>query len=485
MSKSKVSKPVSACSDWSFNNDCQLQRQSTAEFLTTYLLAESKHRQSSQVPGTPKSFVLNINAEWGAGKTTFLKCWGNMLHQKQHPVIYIDAWKNDFCEDPLLLLLSELRSQLAAQTHSATKRKANAIGKAAGTLLKSAAPAVLNSLATFIAGKAGQQLAEDVQVLLKSASGNLVDAGTQALFTQHKTRVDAIEKFKEELNSLTESIADTTSSHLPIFVLIDELDRCRPTFALEMLESIKHLFDVPNWIFIIASHNEQLQHTISGAYGPGFDGMTYLERFFDTRYVLSAPQNLEIFVENYFAKANLTVESSEHVSAQFTFSVLSKMLNLFNCSLRKKTQLLDRVIACLRVNGNFSPVALLAILLCEEFTSRGAPQNMAAANHYFKPLEKLKDGVALRFDDTIDVGVKASQLLKAILIELKRDGYSYVIDQTKIDMNLINMIQQAFVRASYTEHLNAVRLATNFQRDESTLSSLPSLQSSVVIKQAL
>ena len=91
----------------------------------------------------------------------------------------------------------------------------------------------------------------------------------------------------------------------------------------------------------------------------------------------------------------------------------------------------------------------------------------------------------MRYDDTIDAGIRASQLLKAILSELKREGHSFVIEQTQIDMKFIDMIQQAFEHASYTEHLNAVRLAMNFQRDESTLSSLPSLQSSVEIKQAL
>lgn len=186
-----------------------------------------------------------------------------------------------------------------------------------------------------------------------------------------------------------------------------------------------------------------------------------------------------IIIANYSAKILL------NFLVPFTLSVLSKMLNLFTCSLRKKNQLLDRVSACLRVNSNFSPVALLAILLCEEFSSRGAPQKIAARNSFFKPLERLKDGVTVRYDDTIDAGIRASQLLKAILSELKREGHSFVIEQTQIDMKFIDMIQQAFEHASYTEHLNAVRLAMNFQRDESTLSSLPSLQSSVEIKQAL
>jgi hypothetical protein len=63
-------------------------------------------------------------------------------------------------------------------------------------------------------------------------------------------------------------------------ILIDELDRCRPTYAIEMLEAIKHWFCVPNVVFVLAMDREQLSHSIRAVYGQGFDVDGYFLRFF-------------------------------------------------------------------------------------------------------------------------------------------------------------------------------------------------------------
>nr|WP_287236503.1 P-loop NTPase fold protein [Mesorhizobium sp.] len=75
----------------------------------------------------------------------------------------------------------------------------------------------------------------------------------------------------------------------PLFVLIDELDRCRPSYALSVLERVKHLFEANGVVFIFATDTSQLQHTIRGAYGGDFDGRGYLSRFFDRRYSFAIP----------------------------------------------------------------------------------------------------------------------------------------------------------------------------------------------------
>lgn len=66
-----------------------------------------------------------------------------------------------------------------------------------------------------------------------------------------------------------------------LVIFIDELDRCKPSYALEMLERIKHYFDDDRIIFIVSVNKEQLTHTISNYYGNGFDSTGYLNKFFD------------------------------------------------------------------------------------------------------------------------------------------------------------------------------------------------------------
>lgn len=64
-------------------------------------------------------------------------------------------------------------------------------------------------------------------------------------------------------------------------IFIDELDRCRPTFAVEILESIKHYFDDDRIIFVMSVNKSQLIHTVSKYYGDKFDSNLYLNKFFD------------------------------------------------------------------------------------------------------------------------------------------------------------------------------------------------------------
>ncbi len=75
---------------------------------------------------------------------------------------------------------------------------------------------------------------------------------------------------------------------LPITIIVDELDRCRPTYAIKVLEEIKHLFDVPGVAFLLGLHGQQLEHSVRAAYGQGFDSAAYLRRFFNRRYSLKS-----------------------------------------------------------------------------------------------------------------------------------------------------------------------------------------------------
>ncbi len=85
-----------------------------------------------------------------------------------------------------------------------------------------------------------------------------------------------------------------------MFFFIDELDRCNPHFAIKLLERVKHLFEVPNIIFVLAVNIDQLQYAVQGFYGSSnIDGKQYLKRFIDIEYSLPAP-NLEEYCKFMF-----------------------------------------------------------------------------------------------------------------------------------------------------------------------------------------
>ncbi len=75
----------------------------------------------------------------------------------------------------------------------------------------------------------------------------------------------------------------------PLIVMIDELDRCRPSYAIELLEVAKHLFSVDHIVFVLAVNRSELAHSIRALYGSDFDAEGYLRRFFDVDFRLPEP----------------------------------------------------------------------------------------------------------------------------------------------------------------------------------------------------
>ena len=86
----------------------KLGRKKDADILTKVLLR--RYRVLKNKPNH-SSYVINVNAEWGAGKTYFIKRWSEDL-KHAHPVVYIDAWSNDFMDSPIITVLAEIKEQL-------------------------------------------------------------------------------------------------------------------------------------------------------------------------------------------------------------------------------------------------------------------------------------------------------------------------------------------------------------------------------------
>ena len=79
-----------------------------------------------------------------------------------------------------------------------------------------------------------------------------------------------------------------------LIIFVDELDRCKPIYAVRLLERIKHYFDNERITFVFSINTNELQHTIKRYYGENFDACRYLDRFFDLRMSLP-PANIANF----------------------------------------------------------------------------------------------------------------------------------------------------------------------------------------------
>ena len=230
---------------------------------------------------------ISLDAKWGDGKTFFVRQIEEILKYfraeqmeteekplkdldsyeylkdsvavKQTKVehiylpVYYNAWMYDDHNDPLMSLLLVMTKQCGSSYN--TKINTKSLGERLLT--------VASSLPISIKKINPAALIKDIQ------------DGKVDILSAVKTEEDIKECVRDVFNEIIVEKAEK------LVIFIDELDRCKPSFAIEMLERIKHYFDDKRIIFVVSLNKEQLIHTISNYYGSEFDATRYLNRFFD------------------------------------------------------------------------------------------------------------------------------------------------------------------------------------------------------------
>lgn len=280
----------------------KMERRGIAKFLTKYLDSNAEIN------------VLNVNAPWGAGKTFFLENWHDELLQER-AALYFNAWKHDYAGDAFVALTAAIHDSLKEliPTSKVDSALSDFRSKAAKAIL-AATPAIAKGVLKKVTGVDVSAIAEEASSSVESDSDDLLPSAAEkaleALLQNNGATMRIVEDFKHKFSALAREAASAQAVNSgkdvrPLYVFIDELDRCRPTFSIELLERVKHFFDVENCKFIIACDLEQLQHSISAVYGEGFEGSKYLKRFFDAEYSLSFSNfqgwiKSQIFEDKYF-----------------------------------------------------------------------------------------------------------------------------------------------------------------------------------------
>lgn len=271
-------------------SDDALDRKKSAEFLTKFLVG--RHAVAGSIAENA-SFVLNVNAEWGLGKTYFLQEWGKMLRAQGHFVVYFDAWENDYLSDPFVSFMSAINDQLHASLPGKGKLalRAKEMTKAGARVIKTAAPSIGLTVVKHFSGiDFDDALRTQLADAAKGASSDIFKSIKSDLEKQNKDLKKAIQNFKESFEAFISVCQSESKFNLPIFLMVDELDRCRPLYAIELLEKIKHIFKINNVYTIVATDSQQLSSSIKAIYGSEFESRKYLRRFFDHESRLEVPQ---------------------------------------------------------------------------------------------------------------------------------------------------------------------------------------------------
>lgn len=232
------------------------------------------------------SKVIAVDADWGMGKTYFARNLECLLLHNDYKVCYIDAFEYDFTDDPFMTITSNLIEAFEFTELDEVSNKLNTFFRAFKGHLGAAVPALVGGVIKIVSSIPYVDVVAEMEGGLTDATGKAVKE------TKNKSMNPADEVLQNDLsynaaitqfkNKLKELIKEQTSDK-PFIVIVDELDRCKPTYAIDFLEKLKHLFDINNLVFLIFINHSELANAVKGVYGESFDGAKYLDKFFNLK----------------------------------------------------------------------------------------------------------------------------------------------------------------------------------------------------------
>jgi len=303
-----------------FKNDW-LKRQDFANQLTNIIKNNSDH-----------SFVIGLSAQWGEGKTTFVKMWQKQMENAGINCIYFDAFEYDYMENVFLSIAIEIynfaKKESCALSSEYLEESKNVFSHLQSIKMNTP-PIVFESKPldkpdVNTSNKVSDDIEDNLNYLLNNA------------FDQAINHKEVFTRFKKSLSTLASS---ASSEGLPLVIIIDELDRCKPNYAVEVLEKIKHLFLVENVVFVLSMHHEQLEESIKKVYGSNLDAHTYLQKFIDypTRLPktnFSLDRSTSDYLRNQINFLNIReFDNSTHVF--YLFAILSNYYGLSHRQINK------------------------------------------------------------------------------------------------------------------------------------------------------
>jgi hypothetical protein len=357
-----------------------LNRKDSGDALTEFVLS------------IDESLVICVDAPWGQGKTTFLRMWEQHLKNNNIPTIYFNAWESDFSDDALVSLIGEISASITELSKTGNESKArDYLGKTKNigvTLLKRSIP---------VAAKIATAGILDLANITEEAIAGLAESIAKEQLEKYENSKNSIKSFRESLSNLASSLTNPEKPK-PLVFIIDELDRCRPNYAIEILEKAKHFFNVDNIVFVLGADKRQLGSSIKSVYGDGLDVNGYLRRFMDFDYILPLPEK-GVFIKSlfkkylfdeYFSKKN--IRNIQYEGEQ-SLEMFSELFELYRLTLREQVHccsLLGLSIRTTPENYKLFPLFLCFLIVLKvkipEFYKEFITDNISQ----FELLEKFK-----------------------------------------------------------------------------------------------
>lgn len=284
---------------------------------------DAARRLNGIVSGQELPLTICLNGAWGSGKTFFLTRFVENYNKRKPEgrAVYFNAWQDDFLDDPLLAIIGQLKNVIKEASDA--------------ELYESIKSAALPCLA-----KIGLSISKQVAKKVTGIDIDTIDvddlrSDAEKLFKQYHEMDVSRKNLRKAIEKLTDETWKATGK--PLLFVVDELDRCRPTFAIEVLERIKHLFNVPHLVFLIGADLGQLGKSIKAVYGD-IDSADYLHRFLDIEVKLPVVDKLQYVYalwEQYCLDSVLPPRGVHLNSQQCSISEFRQLIKFRDVTLRQ------------------------------------------------------------------------------------------------------------------------------------------------------
>lgn len=334
-----------------------------------------------------------LDSPWGTGKSTFIEMWCGHMRQQGFPIIHFDAFKHDHVNDAFGALAGEvfakaeeyycavdgkneslLTDDQKKNLRGRTKTFFNATRRFGKVVLKTGAKGLIKKLGSKaldddalkeladLFGDFSAELIKDSVENGKEELAGVLEELIDAKFAGRSQQTAVVEDFAGKLSGLAcqlkEPAAQFAAAHgyelsyslegkRPLIFVIDELDRCKPSFSLQVFELIKHFFAQDNVHFLLVTHMKPLESSVKATYGIDGCEREYLQKFYsllvtlpEAREGAASKQYGQVLLKSVFREQHESLQSKLSETSEILFS---QVLQRF--SLRE----LEKIMAQLRI----------------------------------------------------------------------------------------------------------------------------------------
>lgn len=246
-----------------------------------------------QLSDEQKGCCFSIEGSWGIGKTYILEEIEKRIKEvdkNRFFLFHYNCWKYDYYDEPSVAIIS-------AMLHSISEEKAvfnkdlEGYAEAGYKLVRDKFKEIAGA---YIENKIGVNL-----VSMIDDTKNMKEKNEDEMF-----QFDHMFRFNQTIEIVRKDLQEIARERT-IVLIVDELDRCIPQYAIKVLERLHHMFDgLRNVVVVVAIDRAQLEHSIEDMFGINgekrcIDVEKYLKKFINFSLALDSGEINNRFIEKY------------------------------------------------------------------------------------------------------------------------------------------------------------------------------------------